>query len=96
MIGPHGPRIMRESDEPLDDRELPDAADMDDEESVDDTSTAPCPACGAMIYEDALRCPVCGSYVERDAGAMTRSRRWWWAALMVLIVGALIVAMALW
>ncbi len=87
---------MRESDEPLDDRELPDAADMDDEESVDDTATAPCPACGAMIYEDALRCPVCGSYVERHAASTLAHKPWWLAALVTLLVVMLVVAMMLW
>ncbi|MEX0886150.1 MAG: hypothetical protein WD009_06890, partial [Phycisphaeraceae bacterium] len=78
---------MAEADEPLDDRELPDAADMDDEEAAEDTGTAPCPACGAMIYEDALQCPVCGRFVEwrdaTDAGgaSLLAGRAWWWIAL---------------
>ncbi len=40
----------------LSDGEYPDP----DEDEDDDL--APCPACGAAIYEDSVRCPACGHY----------------------------------
>lgn len=37
-----------------------------DEEFDDDpqSSDAPCPSCGALIYEDSERCAICGAYVS--------------------------------
>jgi hypothetical protein len=36
-----------------------------DTSDPDDEATAPCPACGAEIY-DAERCPECGHYLTRE------------------------------
>jgi hypothetical protein len=38
-----------------------------DTSDPDDDATAPCPACGAEIYDDAERCPECGHYLTREA-----------------------------
>ena len=89
---------LPEADEPLEDRELPDAADMDDEEAAEDTATAPCPACGAVIYEDALQCPVCGQFVDfsaRETDNPLAGRAWWWVALAAAGVVAVILALTL-
>lgn len=72
-----------ESDDELDERELPDESDFNDDDEED---TATCPHCGAEVYEDAERCPKCGEYP-------TSSPKWrkpWWllaaAIVCVLIV----------
>ena len=49
----------------------------------DETETAPCPQCGAEIYEDAVACPVCGSYVTPGTSAWA-GRPAWWIVLGVL------------
>lgn len=59
--------------------------DSDAETDTDDT--APCPACGHEIYEDAVRCPACGEYIT-DEGRSGTKPRWiiWTAALCLLLV----------
>lgn len=73
----------------LDDREYPDPDDADDE-----SDTAPCPECGAQVYEDAVQCPRCGAYVTPGSGA---SSGWpaWWIILGVLGAAAAIFVLAL-
>lgn len=50
-----------DSDDDLRDDEIPDEADDDD-----DDGTAPCPHCGAPIFEDSERCPYCENYLSRE------------------------------
>jgi len=48
------------------DDDMPDEGPLEsdlDELGDDGPETAPCPACGAEIYDDSPRCPVCGEYV---------------------------------
>jgi endogenous inhibitor of DNA gyrase (YacG/DUF329 family) len=40
--------------------------DLDYDE--DDTDQAPCPHCGAEVYDDADRCPECGQNIVRGQG----------------------------
>jgi len=52
--------------------------DIDLEEPGDGESlTAPCPACGAEVYEDADRCPACGEFISPRLAAGTRGGLWW-------------------
>ncbi len=57
------------SDEPLDENEYPDEADLADDEDEVLGSLVPCPYCGRGMYEDSPRCPSCGQWV-------TRTGRW--------------------
>ena len=75
---------------------MPRASDRDDEDDFDeadysgfDTSdpdddlTAPCPYCGAVIYEESEQCTGCGKYLtQEDAPAPARST---WIFLGVVI-----------
>jgi hypothetical protein len=70
-----------DSDDALDDRELPDEADYNE-----DQDTHPCPHCGEAIYDDAEQCPACDRYV----GEGSPSHKPVWLILGV-IVCALIV-----
>jgi endogenous inhibitor of DNA gyrase (YacG/DUF329 family) len=54
-----------------------------DTSAPDDDATAPCPHCGAEIYDDAERCPECGGYVSREEAPPARRPLW-------VIVGAVI------
>ena len=38
----------------------------DDLEDVSDETTAVCPYCHQVIYDDAVRCPECGNYQSRE------------------------------
>jgi predicted nucleic acid-binding Zn ribbon protein len=54
-----------------------------DTSDPDDDTTAPCPHCGELIYEDAERCPECGQYLSRDGAPTARKPKW-------ILIGALI------
>ncbi len=63
--------------------------DVDLDDLGDDEShLASCPACGAEVYEDAIRCCSCGQYITPTTG---KNRTWPWLAtgVVVLIVLAL-------
>ncbi len=47
-------------------------------------ATAPCPHCGADVYEDAVRCPACGEYVKPRGGG----RRSTWCVIAVVAAAA--------
>ena len=57
-----------------------------DTSDPDDDVTAPCPHCGAVIYDDAEQCPGCGRYLsEEDAPAPARSG-WIFIGVVVCLV----------
>jgi DNA-directed RNA polymerase subunit RPC12/RpoP len=69
------------------------SADDDQDEPFDEddaSETVACPACGAEVYEDALRCPSCGEYVTHSTSFFA-GRPWWWIALGIAGVLAVIV-----
>lgn len=86
-------------DEPGDelDDELPDELDEDefpnDEWDDDSAETAPCPECGAEVYEDAVQCPVCGNYITHQTRIWS-GRPGWWVILGLLGVLAAVLVLA--
>jgi hypothetical protein len=62
-----------------------------DTSGPDEDATAPCPACGAEIYDDAERCPECGHYQTREETPRSKVPLW-------IIVGAIlcIIIVVLW
>ena len=54
-----------------------------DTSDPDEDATAPCPACGAEIYDDAERCPECGHYLSREDAPRAKVPLW-------IIVGAIL------
>jgi hypothetical protein len=64
---------FEEPGDELEETEYPESAEYDD----DQTETAPCPNCGAEIYEDAVACPVCGTYVTTGSSIWTGRPAWW-------------------
>ena len=56
--------MVKRSDKPLEDWELPDQADMDNGEVSADLS--PCPNCSVPVWEDAEHCPHCGEWITRS------------------------------
>ncbi len=67
-------RVFESRERPLEDRELPDEADLVDD---GETDVAPCPACGELIYEDAPQCPYCRQWVVGGAVSLSDSRKWY-------------------
>jgi len=52
--------------------------DIDLEElGGDESETAPCPACGAEVYEDADRCPACGEFILAKLAGGRGPVLWW-------------------
>jgi predicted nucleic acid-binding Zn ribbon protein len=42
----------------------------------DDDATSPCPHCGKMIYEDAVRCSECGQYLSKEDAPSSPKPAW--------------------
>lgn len=57
------PRRLRKEDDGFDGPDDPGIRDGWESEA------APCPECGADVYEDADRCPKCGRYISRSERA---------------------------
>jgi len=66
--------------------------DIADDEQDESSETVACPACGADVYEDALRCPICGEFISQSTSALA-GRPWWWIALGIAGVIAVILAL---
>ncbi len=66
--------------------------DRDQEEWEDDDETAPCPHCGAEIYDDAERCPKGGMYLSLEDSPRAGWPAWMWIAAALALVGAVILA----
>lgn len=77
-----------DDDAELDDRELPDEADMDPDE---DEETQPCPYCGKPVYEQAQVCPHCRSYIALDE-APGRKPLW----LIVAVIVCVLIVLLIW
>jgi hypothetical protein len=78
--------------EPEDDEEWmseDDEAEEDRAEGEDDT--VPCPYCGRLIHEEALRCPYCEQYISEEYAPPRRLPVW-------IAVGVLLclIMIALW
>lgn len=69
--------------------------DEDLEEFGDETAstTAPCPECGAEIYDAAEWCPSCKQYVTRNGSSEWSGRPLWWILLAVAGVAATVSAL---
>lgn len=65
---------MRRSDD-QDEWDEADYAGFDTSEA-DDDFTAPCPYCGADIFEGGERCPQCGEYLSREDAPAAPQRAW--------------------
>ena len=76
------------SHDDADDRDAPQATDLE-EDGCDDT--VDCPACGQTIHEDAPRCPYCGQWVFDDTPAARRSRGWFWPLMIALLIAVILV-----
>jgi len=72
-------------------RDLPQEIDLDDDEDDDGDTLIECPACGALIHEDAPRCPRCGTWIEPESAAWRRSHGWFWPAIVALLILVILV-----
>ena len=85
-------RVANDDYDEDDDLDIPDPSDMDTSDGDEDysvnseSSTSPCPQCGAQVYEDAEQCPVCGQYITDEDTPRTSQPRWVvWTAIVILI-----------
>jgi hypothetical protein len=81
---------LKDDDEHLSDRELPDESDMD---SFDEPDLEACPHCRKLINEDTVQCPHCGMYISPE-DEPSRVPAWVWITSAVLICAAAIYLLA--
>jgi hypothetical protein len=75
---------MAEEEEDFDERELPDAADVGDE----DDPTVPCPYCGKKIHELTQICHHCGSFISEEDAPSGSS----WMTIGLVVVLCIVLA----
>jgi uncharacterized protein (DUF983 family) len=61
-----------------------------DTSSSDDDSTSPCPHCGELIFDDAVRCPECGQYLSREDAPSLPKPAWILVGVAVCVVIVLV------
>jgi hypothetical protein len=66
--------------------------DSPGEEADDGDTTAPCPHCGADIYDDAERCPACGMYLSAEDAPRAGWPAWMKVAAVLALIAAVIVS----
>lgn len=59
--------------------------DWEEDDSIDDESTVPCPHCRREILEDTPRCPYCEQYISEEDRAAPRKPVWVIATALVLL-----------
>ena len=74
---------------PWEDDEIMEDDIVDDDLDDDSTDLLPCPACGAMIYEDSEQCPRCGRWVMPRAGDAQHHSALWWVGAGLALLGML-------
>ena len=80
-----------ESEDELDDRELPDPSDMDQDENFELLSR--CPNCKKMIFEDSEVCPICGHYLNREEDSPQRFPIWVIVVVVVVLATMVLLSM---
>lgn len=63
--------------------------DDDLDEGDDEDTTAPCPHCGADVYDDAERCPHCGVYLSAEDTPRRPKPLWVVVGALAALVGML-------
>jgi predicted nucleic acid-binding Zn ribbon protein len=76
-----------EEEAELDERELPDAHDLD---ADPDGDVVPCPVCGKPLHEQADLCPRCGNFVSAEGAPRPRRPAWFIVGLVVSLLIALV------
>jgi predicted nucleic acid-binding Zn ribbon protein len=71
-----------EDQEELEDREFPDEADVDGDDSTD---TVPCRHCGRPVYAGAEVCTHCNQYVSDEDSPPPRKPHWFIIGVMVTV-----------
>lgn len=64
-------------EKPLEEKEYPDEADLDEDENEGEVLLWQCPACGEPIFKDAPQCPHCKEWVVRQGQLWRQSRKWY-------------------
>ncbi len=72
-----------------DDRDAPQAMDLEDDDDVDDA--VDCVYCGEAIHEDSPRCPHCGQWQDGGGPAGQRASGWFWPMVVSALVAIILV-----
>ena len=83
-----------ETQDEIDDRELPDESDMDPEDDDEPDDLVPCPHCKKKIYEDSEFCPHCGKYVSKEEA--TWGKPGWTVAVAIALLLAILFGWIAW
>ncbi len=76
--------------------ECPYCADDGEYEPESSGTEAPCPSCGALIYDDSERCAICGEWVSmRLASGRSGARSVFVGVVVFLLVVAILYMMVL-
>lgn len=79
----------RDLGEEDDDRDEPQSADMDDDDTADDLDVAACPVCGGAMVAEAVKCPHCGRWVTPVYTNERSLRRYVWPVIVLAVAAAL-------
>ncbi len=83
------PRPSRDDD---DDRDAPQAADLEwAERNDEEEDTVQCAQCGRTLHWSAPRCPACGAWLAEPSMAAERSRRWGWPIVVAVLIAIILV-----
>jgi hypothetical protein len=61
-------------------------SDLEELGGDDESSTAPCSACGAEIYDDSPQCPACGQYILATGNSTHGLTRWYLIAAAIALI----------
>jgi hypothetical protein len=75
-----------DDEDSLNERDMPDASDMDARGADDAEDTLPCPFCRRGIWEKADICSHCGNFVAFPEETMRHRPVWFWIALVLAFV----------
>jgi len=73
--------VFQSDDKPLEEREYPDQADLDEPEDEEEAEAVVqlvnCPACGELVYDQAQQCPHCKEWLVPPGRGWRQSRKWY-------------------
>lgn len=70
------------------DKDLPQAADLHDED--DDLPEMTCPSCRGPVTEDTQKCPHCGDWIIPEEQSRRGWPRWLFVAIVLVMLWALL------
>jgi len=82
------PRRDAFSEDWEEDKDLPQEADLDDED--DDLEEMTCPSCRRYVTEDTQKCPYCGEWIIPEESSRRGWPRWLFIGAVLLMLWAVL------